>query len=155
MSGRFAIVEDDPGRPEVAALLQRHLAAMAKHSPPESCHALDVDGLRSPEITFWSVWDGAELAGCGALKELDPTHGEIKSMHTAPMHLRKGVASSLLGHMIAEARGRGYLRLSLETGSMDAYEPARSLYARFGFEVCGPFAGYVVDRHSVFMTRRL
>lgn len=155
MSGQFVIVKDDPRRPEVAALLQRHLETMAEHSPPESCHALDVDGLRAPDVTFWSVWDGAKLVGCGALKQLDPTHGEIKSMHTAAPHLRKGVASSLLKHILAEAKRRAYVRLSLETGSMDAYEPARYLYARFGFEVCEPFADYVLDPYSTFMTREL
>lgn len=155
MSARFAIQEDDPTRPELAGLLTRHLAIMAKHSPPESIHALDVEGLRSPGVTFWSVWDGAELAGCGALKQLESTHGEIKSMHTASAHLRRGVASFLLEHIIGEARKRGCVRLSLETGSNDAYLPARSLYARFGFKVCGPFAGYVLDPNSTFMTLEL
>ena len=146
-------MKDDPERPEVAALVQRHLEDMAKHAPPESTHALDIDGLQSSDVTFWSVWDGAELVGCGALKQLDPTHGEIKSMHTASMHLRKGVASSILRHMLAEAQKRGYARLSLETGSMEAYQPARGLYARFGFTVCGPFSDYVSDPNSTFMTR--
>jgi putative acetyltransferase len=128
---------------------------MAKHSPPESCHALDIDGLSSPDVTFWSVWGDAELVGCGALMQLDPTHGEIKSMHTAVPHLRKGVASALLKHLIAEAQDRAYVRLSLETGSMDTYKPARCLYTRFGFETCGPFAEYVLDPYSTFMTRKL
>lgn len=155
MSGQFAIVKDDPGRPEVAALLRKHLETTAKHSPPGSCHALDVDGLRSPDITFWSIWDGPELVGCGALKQLDPGHGEIKSMHTVAAHLRRGVASTLLEHILAEARKRQYVRLSLETGSMEAYEPARILYSRFGFEPCEPFADYVSDPHSTFMSRKL
>ncbi len=101
------------------------------------------------------MWDGEALAGCGALKQIDPTHGEIKSMHTASTYLRKGVASSMLEHMIAEARKRGYRRLSLETGSMDAYEPARKLYAQFRFTVCEPFADYIADPNSTFMTREL
>jgi putative acetyltransferase len=155
MHGPFTIIQDDPQRPEVADLLKQHLADMARHTPPESMHALDVVGLSSEQITFWSVWAGTELAGCGALKQLDPTHGEIKSMHTSSRHLRTGVASSMLMHMIAEARRRGYVRLSLETGSMDAYELARSLYGRFGFEICGPFADYVFDPNSTFMTREL
>lgn len=155
MTAPFVIVEDDPRKAEVAALVRAHLAAMAQHSPPESVHALDTEGLRSPDVTFWTAWDGSNLVGCGALKQLDPTHGEIKSMSTAPTHLRKGVGSSMLKHIIGVARNRGYVRLSLETGSMDAYLPARSLYARFGFEICGPFAGYLVDPYSTFMTRKL
>ena len=154
-SGRFSVVKDDPRRPEVAALLRQHLETTAKHSPPGSCHALDVDGLCSPDVTFWSVWDGPTLVGCGALKQLDSTHGEIKSMHTVPSQLRRGVASSLLEHIFAEARERQYARLSLETGSMDAYEPARNLYSGFGFETCEPFADYVPDPYSTFMTRKL
>ena len=118
-------------------------------------HALNIAALRKPEVTFWSVWEGEELIGCGALKALDTQHAEIKSMRTAPAHLRKGVASSLLQHIINEAKRRNYRRLSLETGSMDAFEPARRLYAKFGFSLCGPFAGYVEDPNSVFLTREL
>jgi putative acetyltransferase len=122
-------------------------------SPPESVHALDLDGLRKPEITFWTVWSGIELLGCGALKELDAHHGEIKSMRTAGAHRRKGVARAVLIHIISEARNRGYTRLSLETGSQPAFEPARRLYESFGFRECGPFDGYTEDPNSVFMTR--
>jgi putative acetyltransferase len=128
---------------------------MAQHSPPESVHALGLDALRKPDITFWSVWQDAELAGCGALKELDTLHGEIKSMRTASTHLRKGVATALVRHILQEARRRSYRRLSLETGSMDAFAPARQLYTRFGFRPCRPFAQYLEDRHSVFMTIEL
>jgi len=128
---------------------------MASLSPPESVHALGLEALRKPDITFWSVWQNSELVGCGALKELDALHGEIKSMRTASLHLRKGVAARLLCHILDEARRRSYRRLSLETGSMDAFAPARQLYARFGFQPCGPFADYVEDPHSVFMTREL
>ncbi|MCA9296849.1 MAG: GNAT family N-acetyltransferase [Phycisphaerales bacterium] len=152
MSGGFVIREDDLRGPEIAALLQEHLASVALHSPPESIHALDLEGLRAPGVTFWTAWDGAVLAGCGALKELDTGHGEIKSMRTSASHLRRGVASAVLGHLVEVARKRGYIRLSLETGSMDAFLPARSLYARFGFQECGPFAEYVDDPNSVFMT---
>lgn len=146
---------DDLSGPEIADLLQTHLRELAAISPPESMHALDLGALRRPGITFWSAWDDGVLAGCGALRELDPHHAEIKSMRTASTHLRRGVASGILGHLIEEARRRGYRRLSLETGSMPAFEPARRLYARFGFRECGPFTGYVEDPNSVFLTREL
>jgi putative acetyltransferase len=146
---------DDLSGPEVHGLLREHLRDMHLHSPAESVHALDLEGLRRPEITFWTVWEGGELLGCGALKELDPGHAEIKSMRTAEAHLRKGVAARLLTYILEEAARRGYTRLSLETGSAEAFEPARRLYARFGFGYCGPFDGYVEDPHSVFMTREL
>lgn len=128
---------------------------MAVHSPPESVHALDAEALRAPDITFWTGWQGEELLGCGALKELDAGHGEIKSMRTATAHRREGVAANLLEHIILEAQRRSYCRLSLETGSMDAFRPARALYASYGFEYCGPFADYVEDPYSVFMTRSI
>ncbi|TKR30121.1 GNAT family N-acetyltransferase [Luteimonas gilva] len=146
---------DDLEGPEVLGLLQEHLSAMQLTSPPESRHALDAAGLRRPDVAFWSIWDGAELAGCGALKELDATHAEIKSMRTAAAYLRKGVASKMLEHLIAEARRRGYRRLSLETGSMAYFEPARKLYASFGFVPCAPFGNYKEDPNSVFMTKLL
>ena len=146
---------DDVRSPEVIELLRTHLASVALHSPPESVHALGLDALRQPDITFWGVWRGAELMGCGALRELDSSHGEVKSMRTAAVHLRKGVAATLLRHILDEAGRRSYRRLSLETGSMEAFAPARSLYARFGFTPCGPFADYVEDPYSVFMTRGL
>ena len=149
------ITVDDLSGPAVARLLQEHLQSLSAISPPESMHALNIAALRKPEVTFWSVWEGEELIGCGALKALDTQHAEIKSMRTAPAHLRKGVASSLLQHIINEAKRRNYRRLSLETGSMDAFEPARRLYAKFGFSLCGPFAGYVEDPNSVFLTREL
>ncbi len=142
-------------RPEIIGLLHEHLESMKLHSPPESIHALDLDGLRKPQITFWSAWRGAELMGCGAIKELDPHHGEIKSMRTASSQLRKGVAAKLLQHILDEAKRRSYRRLSLETGSAAAFAPARNLYARFGFRPCGPIAEYVEDPHSVFMTREI
>jgi putative acetyltransferase len=146
---------DDLKGAEIIALLQEHMRCMERVSPPESRHALDLDGLRKPEITFWSIWNGPELAGCGALKQLDARHGEIKSMRTAEAHLRKGVASQVLRHILGEAKRRGYLQLSLETGSMAYFEPARRFYAGFGFNYCGPFAGYIEDPNSVFMTREL
>lgn len=149
------IMLDDVRGPEIAALIREHLQNMAEESPPESVHALDLDGLRRPDVTVWSAWEQGELLGCGALKELDPAHGEIKSMRTATAHLRKGVARSILAYIIEEARRRGYRRLSLETGSMALFEPARRLYAAFGFEECEPFADYTLDPYSTFMTREL
>jgi putative acetyltransferase len=146
---------DDLSGPEIAELLKEHLAGMFVQSPPESVHALPIQDLRSPDITFWSVWENGKLLGCGALKELDLQHGEIKSMRTASAHLRKGVARAVVHHIIAEAKRRGYRRLSLETGSMAAFEPARQLYASCGFTYCEPFADYVLDRNSVFMTMEL
>ena len=128
---------------------------MALHSPPESVHALDIDALRKPEITFWTAWEKDELLGCGALKQLDAQHAELKSMRTSSAHLRKGVAKSLLNHILAVARQRSYRRLSLETGSMAAFAPARTLYAQSGFTLCKPFADYIEDPNSVFMTREL
>jgi putative acetyltransferase len=151
----FEIRADDLSGPEAAALLQEHLVSVAMHSPPESVHALDLVELRAPEVSFWSVWQRSELVGCGALLELDASHGELKSMRTASAHLRKGVASALLEHMLNVARERGYRRLSLETGSQPAFVPACALYARFGFVVCGPFANYVEDPNSIFMTLEL
>ncbi len=146
---------DDPRRNQTASLLREHLEDMAVHSPPESIHALDVEALCSPEVTFWTAWEGRELLGCGALLELDRLHGEIKSMRTARGHLRKGVASRMLQHIIAEAERRSYTRLSLETGSMEAFAPAHALYTGFGFTFCEPFGSYVLDPNSVFMTRAL
>lgn len=146
---------DDLRGSEIHELLQEHLQSMRLLSPPESVHALDIEGLRRPEITFWTVWEGGELLGCGAIKELDSQHAEIKSMRTSSLHLRKGVAKNLLNHILEEAKRRGYSRLSLETGSMEAFEPARKLYAGFGFTYCEPFADYIEDPYSVFMTREI
>ena len=146
---------DDLSSREIVQLLGTHLRDMALHSPPESVHALDLEGLRRPEVTFWSAWQDAELLGCGAIKELDLRHGEIKSMRTASSHLRKGVATTLMRHLLAEANRRCYERLSLETGSTEPLAPARSLYASFGFTPCGPFADYADDPFSVFVTREL
>jgi putative acetyltransferase len=146
---------DDLQGAEIIELLREHRRSMFLHSPPESVHALDIEGLRKPDITFWSVWEDGELLGCGALKELEARHAEIKSMRTASAHLRKGVAATLLKHIIEESKRRGYTRLSLETGSMEAFEPARQLYVKFGFTYCGPFGDYVEDPYSVFMTKEI
>lgn len=139
----------------VHALLREHLAGVALHSPPGSIHALDLDGLRAPGMSFRTAWDGEDLLACGALKELDATHGEVKSMRTAAAHLRKGAARAMLDHIVAEARHRGYRRLSLETGTAAAFEPAHRLYASAGFVPCGPFADYVDDPYSRFLTLAL
>jgi putative acetyltransferase len=149
------IRNDDLEGLEIAELIAIHLQHAAKHTPPESIYALNLEALRAPEITFWTIWKGPDLLGCGALKELDPGHGEIKSMHTAERFRRKGVAASMLKHIIQQARRRSYRRLSLETGSTGGFAAARSLYSKFGFEICGPFADYLENPNSVFMTREL
>lgn len=146
---------DDVRGHAVISLLEEHLRCMAEVSPPESRHALDLEGLRKADVTFWSIWEEDNLAGCGALKELSPLHGEIKSMRTSQAYLRRGVASQLLTHLLGEAKRRGHTRLSLETGSMAYFEPARQLYRRFGFRECAPFATYREDPNSVFMTMEL
>jgi putative acetyltransferase len=155
MTCPFEIRAADLSAPEVVRLLQEHLEFVAIHSPPESVHALDLDALRAPEISFWTAWEGSVLVGCGALEELSTTHGELKSMRTASSHLRRGVAAGLVEHLLGFARERGYRRVSLETGSMEAFAPAHALYASFGFEPCGPFANYIDDPYSTFMTREL
>jgi putative acetyltransferase len=146
---------DDLQGPEIYALLQEHLRSMHEHSPPESVHALDLDALRKPNITFWTAWDGPTLLGCGALKALGADHGELKSMRTSAAHLKQGVAQAMLLHILAEAQRRAYTRVSLETGSVEAFAPARNLYAKNGFSYCGPFADYALDPFSVFMTKAL
>lgn len=156
MSGdRIRIREDDLRGPEIAALLRAHLDHAALHSPPESVHALDLERLRAPGITFWTAWSEGELLGCAALRELSADHGEIKSMHTAAAHRGQGVAAKLVEHLLTQARARGYRRVSLETGSVDGFAPARALYARFGFEICPPFANYREDPYSVCMSLEL
>lgn len=146
---------DDLSRPQVHDLLREHLANMHAISPRESVHALDVAGLLAPDITFWTVWEGPLLLGCGALRELDPAHGEVKSMRTPRELRRRGAGRAVLERIVDEARGRGYERLSLETGSQDAFRPAQRLYESFGFSHCGPFGSYRPDPNSVFMTLSL
>ncbi|MFB2802412.1 GNAT family N-acetyltransferase [Shewanella seohaensis] len=149
------IILDDLKGPEIAALLTEHLEDMRATSPPESVHALDLDGLRQPNIRFWTLWDGRNLAGCGALKWLDAEHAEIKSMRTAATYKQQGIASKVLQHLINDAKAAGVQRLSLETGSMAFFNPARRLYCKFGFEICSPFDGYQLDPNSVFMTKKI
>jgi putative acetyltransferase len=151
--GRIAI--DDPRAPDVVMLLARHLAFANEHSPPEDVHALDVEGLTDPAITFFSYRDGDELLGVGAIKQLDPDHVELKSMHTAQAVRGNGVGRAVLQHLLAVARARGVHRVSLETGTMEAFAPARALYASVGFEVCAPFGQYVVSPNSMCMTLTL
>ena len=136
--------------PEVVALLRLHLAAMQVHSPPGTVHALDLAALKHPDVTFFTAWEGGDLLGCGALRQLAVDHGEIKSMRTAPQHVRKGVAAGLLRHMIEVARQRAYLRLSLETGSGDAFQGAVALYERFGFIRGEAFGGYLASGFNQF-----
>jgi putative acetyltransferase len=149
------IAVDDLSGPQIAAFLEEHVRQMRSISPPESVHALDPEALRAPGITFWSVRDEGVLVGCGALKRLDAAHAELKSMRTAETRRGSGIASLLLTHIIAEARGAGLVRLSLETGAEDFFRPARRLYEKFGFERCAPFADYRPDPLSVFMTKAL
>ena len=146
---------DDLTRPQVLALLNEHLTNMYELSPPESVHALDVSKLRGSDITFWTVWEDSELLGCGALKELSPTHGEVKSMRTPQQMRRRGAGQAVLTHIVGVARERAYRLLSLETGSAEAFLPAQKLYESFGFGYCGPFGDYKDDRNSVFMEMRL
>jgi putative acetyltransferase len=146
---------DDLRGAAIAALLQVHLDAMYEHSPPESVHALDLEALRHPAITFWCAWEGEDLMGCGALKQLSTTHAELKSMRTAAAHVRKGVARALLRHIESAARAKGIQRISLETGPHAPFAAAQKLYVSEGFVECGPFADYVLDPYSLFMTKTL
>ena len=152
--------------PQVIALLEEHLAGMRAESPPECVFALDLDGLRRPEITFLTAWSPApsdspdgELLAMGAIKELAPTtalgggHGELKSMRTSARHRGQGIARQVLAHLLQEARARGFTRVSLETGPQPFFEPARQLYFQHDFVECGPFADYGPDPYSFFMTR--
>jgi len=146
---------DDLSRPAIHALLNEHLQSMYELSPPESVHALNLEKLRESDVTFWSAWEGPLLLGCGAIKELDEKHGEVKSMRTPSAHRRKGAGRAILSRIIDVARSRSYESLSLETGSMEAFKPAQRLYESFGFTYCGPFGEYIEDPNSVFMTLRL
>jgi putative acetyltransferase len=149
------IIEDDLSGSEIRALLEVHFAGMLANSPAESCHFLDVEGLKSPGVTFWSIWDGGQLAGMGALKRHDAVLGEIKSMRTDEAFQRRGVGAAMLAHIIATAQAEGLERLSLETGSSAAFDAAHALYQRFGFIYCEPFADYKDDPFSRFMTLKL
>ncbi|MBV6621433.1 MAG: GNAT family N-acetyltransferase [Rivularia sp. (in: Bacteria)] len=149
------IIEDNLTGTKITELLREHLQNMNEITPPESVHALDLEALRASDITFWTAWEDSELLGCGALKELDSKTGEIKSMRTATTHRRKGVASKILDRIIEEAQKRGYDYLNLETGSFREFAPARNLYEKYGFKYRSPFAEYIEDPNSVFMTKKL
>ncbi len=151
----YTIKPDNLQGSQIRALLERHLDEMRAASPPESVHALDLEGLRAPNITFWSIWDGDQLLGCGALKQLDAEHGEIKSMHVHSDARGKGVADKMLNHILDTARTRCYTRLSLETGSMAEFAPARKLYEKYGFTQCPVFGDYQPDVNSICMTKVL
>lgn len=146
---------DDLQDPRIAAFLEEHLADMRRSSPPESVHALDLAALRRPEIQFWTVWQGEELLGTGAIKLLGQQHAELKSMRTAPAARGRGVARALLQHILSQARAQGLTRLSLETGTTPDFAPAHALYLSIGFENCGPFGSYVFDPFSRYMTLAL
>lgn len=149
------IIIDDLSGSGVIGLLSEHHAEMHQHSPPESVHALDENALKDPAITFWSAWIDDEIAGCGAIKQLSPLHGEIKSMRTAQRHRRQGVAEQILKVILKSAASRGYQRVSLETGTPAAFDAAKSLYRKYGFEECEPFGDYTLDPFSTFMTKSL
>ncbi len=152
---QWIIVEDDLSGAPVRALLEQHFAGMLANSPEESCHFLDLSGLRRPEVTFWSIWDGDTLAGCGALKRIDAAHGEVKSMRAHYDYRGRGAGYAMLRHIIATAQNLGLSRLSLETGTAPAFDDAVRLYARAGFSPCPPFADYREDPFSRFMTLAL
>jgi putative acetyltransferase len=139
----------------ILRLLRYHFEKCHEVTPPGSAHVFDVTRLAAPEIDFWAAWDGETLLGTGAMKPLDATHGEVKSMHTAEAARRRGVGSALLSHIIETSRARGLQRLSLETGSFGYFEPAVALYKAHGFTECEPFGDYKPDPNSVFLTRVL
>ena len=155
MASDYLIREDDLSGAEVAALLRLHLDEMHQWSPPESVHAMPIERLRAPDVTFYSLWQGGRLAACGALKQIDPCHGELKSMRAHPDFRGRGAGRAVLNHLLGEARRRGYKRVSLETGRPEPFWPARALYAANGFAECPPFADYVADDFSICMTREL
>ncbi len=151
----WQIAPGDLSDPAVIALLATHLHHARAETAQGCAHALDVEGLRTPDIRFWTIHAGDDLAGCGALKRLSADHGEVKSMHTAAAWRGRGAGSAMLDHIAADARRQGFARLSLETGSWDYFRPARALYARHGFVACAPFGDYAPERNSVFLTRAL
>ena len=155
MARAFEIREDDLGGQEIAELLRLHLDEMHQWSPPESVHAMPIERLRAPDVTFYSAWDGVRLAACGALKQLSAEHGELKSMRAHPDFRGTGAGKAVLAHLMAEARRRGYRRLSLETGRPEEFLPARRLYESHGFAECPPFADYTEDPFSICMTREI
>lgn len=152
---QYRIIEDDLTGKEIAALLRLHLGEMHQWSPPESVHAMPIERLRQPDVTFYSAWDGADLAACGAIKQLSPDHGELKSMRAHPDYRGKGAGKAILLHLLDEAAKRRYRRVSLETGRPEPFLPARRLYESHGFTECPPFADYCEDDFSICMTKTL
>lgn len=146
---------DDLSGEEAQLIVREHLASMYANTPIDSVHTLPIEMLRHSSVTFWTAWTGSELCGCGAIQTLDTEHAEIKSMRTRPRFLRQGIGQALLSHIFQDANARGFKRLSLETGSADEFVPARTMYLKNGFEICGPFGNYQVDPLSVFMTKIL
>ncbi|HEX4848637.1 MAG TPA: GNAT family N-acetyltransferase [Novosphingobium sp.] len=153
--GEYTIREDDLTGAAIAALLRLHLDEMHQWSPPESVHAMPIERLRAADVTFFSAWAGERLAACGAIKQLDPGHGELKSMRADPAFRGRGAGKAVLLHLMAVARERGYARLSLETGRPEQFLPARRLYESHGFAECPPFGDYTADPFSICMTRTL
>jgi putative acetyltransferase len=151
----YRIAPDDPLRPEIAALLDLHLTEMHRWSPACKVHAMPAERLREPDVTFFAAWDGDSLAAVGALKELDPARGELKSMRAAPEYRGKGAGQAVLLHLMNEARRRGYAWLGLETGRPEPFQPAAALYRKHGFAECAPFGNYVSDEFSICMDRKL
>lgn len=149
------IVEDDLSGEAIRGLVAIHLAGMHANSPACKVHALPVEKLRQPGVTFYSAWVGEALAGMGAIRELDAAHGELKSMRVASDWLGKKIGEALLLHLLAVARQRGYRRVSLETGQGPAFEPALGLYRKHGFVNCEAFADYVLDDFSQCLTLHL
>lgn len=155
VNGALRIERDDVTRPAVLTLLEEHLRNMHELSPPEHVFAFDAGKLRAPDVTFWTIWDGDVLAGCGALKALSPTAGEVKSMRTPAARRGRGAGRAILAHVLNVARSRGYRDLYLETGNHPGFGPAQRLYESVGFRCCGPFADYEENGSSVFMHLRL
>jgi putative acetyltransferase len=151
----FILKQDDLSDLTVQRLVHDHHEAMMAISPIKSCHALPLEALRQKEITFWTLWKGDHLCGCGALKEIDSRHGEIKSMRTKQAFLRQGVAQKILSHSLQEAKARGYQRVSIETGDSEPFLPALQLYLNNGFHYCEAFADYKPDPFNVFLTKTI
>jgi len=146
---------DDLSSQESQSIVREHMAGMLANTPIESVHALPLEKLRQPNMTFWTAWKGSDLCGCGALQTLDAQHGEVKTMRTRTKFLRQGIGQAVLNHIVNHATQKGLNRLSLETGSSDAFSAARAMYLRNGFEICEPFGDYKLDPLSVFMTKHI
>ena len=151
----FAVAIENPAADDVRRLVERHLQFGRSQTPAEDAHALEVDGLLDPAITLFGMRCGGELLAVGALKRLDDHHAELKTMHTVERARGRGIGRAMLDHLLAVARERGFTRVSLETGSMDAFAPARALYASAGFSPCPPFADYRTSPNNTYMTRTL